>query len=268
MTSRLIQTGRRSAVLLFTFLSIFLVTNPKPALSFGKGPYTHYEITRQALERYTAESGNDIYFYCQNIIIEMSLINDSKQYANLDRFHCDNSNFAGCAFELEKLKHEAVTSVVREDALNRMGIALHIVQDFYAHSNWVEKFGFSGVLAPIEAFQFGVPPEFELQSGTYPDLISPVELAYDCYFVDESEWDKIIPGATHDCLNKDSSETKRGASLVRGTLVNYHTLAGEYAIEHSKNLIAYFAQRSAMFQTCLLPEKLTHGCNRKLILNR
>lgn len=248
--------------------ALFVATNPKPVFSFGKGPYTHYEITRRALERYTAESGNDIWFICQNMIIEMSLIADSQQYANLDRYHCDNGNFPGCAFELETLKHQAVTAPARIDAFNRMGLALHIVQDFYAHSNWVEKYGFSRILAPIEAFQFGVPPEFELQSGIYPDQFSPPELAVACYFVDESQFAKVIPGATHDCLNKDAATTKRGATLVPGTLINYHTLAGEYAVEHSKNLIAYFAQRSAAFQTCLMPEAVTFGCNRRLILDR
>lgn len=55
--------------------------------------------------------------------------------------HFDGENFAGGQARLVELKREVVRYLREGDeeaAQARLGAALHTLQDFYAHSNWIE----------------------------------------------------------------------------------------------------------------------------------
>ncbi len=134
----------------------------------GAGPQTHLSITEEALRRYTAESGWEVDALCAAELEQAAVISDSRSEAPRWQLHCDNNDLVGCSFRLDKFKGEANRAIIREDALSQMGRALHIVQDFYAHSNYVEQVGFSMILAPIQDFK-DFPPPHDLQTGYFPD---------------------------------------------------------------------------------------------------
>ncbi len=246
-------------VLLLGF--IFLL-NMKPAAGFGKGPFSHAVITRLALEQYTIETNWELETSCAQVLIQSSIVSDNANFGSKDTYHCDNNNLQGCSWRLDQLKGEARKDPVALKSLQKMGQALHIIQDFYAHSNWAEIFQTSGIQAPLETFK-DVPPPLDVQSGYFPDLFLPsVETQVLCYTAPQEEWGKFILGATHDCINKDSSTTKRGAQWVPNTIgLTYHELAARYAVKHSVDALKEFARVNPHFITCLKPLPLTFGCN-------
>lgn len=228
----------------------------------GAGPHNHLEITRRSLERYAAESGVELSAHCQELIMQGAVVSDSQQYAGLDMFHCDNNNLPGCSYKLDELTREAEMTFFLPTTMQKIGQALHIIQDFYAHSNWVEINGFSFFLAPIEIFK-DIPPPPQVQTGVFPDvLLGNPQLQFNCYIAPRSAWVDYIPGATHGCLNKDSSLTPRGASLVpSGFGMTYHDLAAEYAVRHTVEYMKRMESKSLGLQMCLLPREATFGCN-------
>ena len=130
---------------------------------------------------------------------------------------------------------------------------LHLIQDFYAHSNWVENAGFSMLLAPIEAFSW-LPPPANLQTGLYPEYVSPPSLQLDCYLFPVEDWGLRIHGATHGCMNKDSERQFRGITVVPGSPgITYHRLAAEYAKLHSVEFLNEMAKANPWFKTCFRP---------------
>lgn len=257
----------RTVLRISLILSIFAVPEHEEVEAFGgAGPYNHLEITRRSLERYASESGVELNAPCQELIMQGAVVSDSAQYAGLDMFHCDNNNIPGCSYKLDEMTREAEQSLFLPHAMQKIGQSLHIIQDFYAHSNWVEINGFSFFLAPIEIFK-DFPPPIQVQTGVFPDpLVGNPELQFYCYLAPQSAWKDYIPGATHGCLNKDSALTPRGASLVpAGFGMRYHDLAAEYAIRHTVEYMKRMETRAITMQMCTLPRGASFGCNGALV---
>ncbi len=67
--------------------------------------------------------------------------NVDKLYKCVTAYHCDGENFNGCNFVITS-KLNAAVQEIRENRLDaareHVGVALHTLQDFYAHSNWIE----------------------------------------------------------------------------------------------------------------------------------
>lgn len=246
---------------------VFLFPAVEKTHSFaGAGPYTHIEITRLALKQLAEEKNFELLASCSEALMQASVMSDNTRYATKPEYHCDNNDIVGCSFKLDQLKRQAVNASNSATSFQRMGLALHIVQDFYAHSNWPEIFRFSLVIAPLEEFRH-FPPPADLQTGLYPDIYLPdfdAQLA--CYFAPVEDWSSYIIGATHDCINKDSNITKRGIALVPdGGGYTFHELAAEYAVRHSVSLLKHFYANNPHFQACLVPTALTFGCNTSLL---
>ena len=63
---------------------------------------------------------------------------------NNDAAHCDDENLDGCSQRLNTKLNNVITQLAacnKKDALKEMGRGLHTLQDFYAHSNWVNHNG-------------------------------------------------------------------------------------------------------------------------------
>ena len=138
----------RNAVILVCLLLLgFLLGMPSPALAFNITlPDVHQDITKQVLENYHVDGvdgrfSNDAI----QIIVQANRSVDNNQ--NDSALHFDNENFIRGGERVKKLKEEIIARV--QEALasgstatqaihTRLGQALHTVQDFYAHSNWVE----------------------------------------------------------------------------------------------------------------------------------
>lgn len=167
----------------------------------------------------------------------------------------------GCSFRLNEFLSKAYTSTNHIQAIFYTGLALHLVQDFYSHSNWVEIHNFSFVLADIESFK-KIPPPSYIQTGYYPDLfLENPNAQLDCYFKDKNAMKSFIFGATHDCLNKDSNSSKRGILFAENSILTLHELAAEYAIRHSEKIIESIFHANPTLKICLSNNNTPFGCN-------
>ena len=214
----------------------------------GAGPETHFSITRKALKDFAADRNISINPFCGDMIRQFSVISDSGGYAKDYTLHCDNDRLADCSFRLAELKFQAVHAVELTSSMRNMGMALHLIQDFYAHSNWVENAQFSMFLAPVEAFTW-LPAPANLQTGLYPEFVSPPAVQRDCYLFPVEDWGLRIHGATHGCMNKDSEQQFRGITVVPGSPgITYHRLAAEYAKLHSVEFLNEMARVNPWFK--------------------
>jgi len=261
----MIRNIARILVVAFCFLPNVLPLPRKKMVAFsGSGPYDHTRITRLALERFAERTGLAVRADCSQMLIHGSVISDSERTAYIEELHCDN-NIMRCAKKLHELKHLAIHEPDPPRFYYHAGQALHLVQDFYSHTNWAETFRFTYLLAPIESFKDLPPPE-DLQTGVFPDPLQiNYEAAFRCLLVPEDKWNRFIPGATHGCLNKDTNRSVRGMRAVQdGFGMTYHELAAEYAIRHSVDLLEHLRSHSIVMNTCLIPDKLSLGCNQSI----
>lgn len=144
---------------------------------FFPGAKTHVEITEDALQTIYTELG--IPKVSKSMKEARRQITDANKEVDQDQFssakHFDGENFTAGASRVKNLLDQAVTQIKANDAAgarNSVGSALHSVQDFYAHSNWVESgrggpsgelgrgSSISGVSPPGEATCLEAP-EFE-----------------------------------------------------------------------------------------------------------
>ncbi len=139
---------RNATILVCLLLLGFLLGMPSPALAFNIAkPEVHQEITKEVLQKYHVD-GVDGRFsdYAIDTISRFNADTDADQ--GNSALHFDNENFSGGSQRLNNLKQQIITEM--QKALNsspmptpykiheKLGTALHTVQDFYAHSNWVE----------------------------------------------------------------------------------------------------------------------------------
>lgn len=262
--SRLQIWSRMAIVALFG--SIFLV-DVGALDGFGmRGPYTHDRVTDEAFRLFAKRTGFEIRYDCAELISQSNTQADVF-YPMKPEYHCDNSEFYKCSHQLDKLKSQSLKNPNYIDSIRQIGLSTHIVQDFYAHSNWVEIARNSYTMAPIEnlkEFFLMVP---QLQSGYHP--FSPegeIQDMVDCYLFPEELWGNHILGATHGCMEKDSNFSLRGSTIADspfGFGRTYHEIAGELAIEHTAKLLQFFFdRRHPHLMSCLVPTVRGIGCNQ------
>ena len=248
------------------FLILFLEIPFNVLFSFGeKGPYLHSTITTEALARMSQKKSYELDFTCSYQLWYMSGENDyNPTFAKDKTYHCDNNDLMGCSWRLNQLLEKAYTATNKMQALR---YTLHIVQDFYSHSNWVEIHNFSYLLAEIESFS-KIPPPSYIQTGYFPDLfLENPQAQVDCYFKDMSAIKSYIHGGTHDCLNKDSNFTKRGMLFAENSAMTLHELAAEYSIRHSVKVIEKVFNKNHTLKLCYRPKVSGVGCNTMLLRN-
>jgi hypothetical protein len=248
-------------IFIYTFITFSILTPELFAFS-NRGPFIHATITLDALLRIFKKKPYEFNFICSSTVGYMSNENDyNLSLAQDSSYHCDSNNLIGCSYRLNQLVEKASHTPDNLLALRYLGMALHIVQDFYAHSNWVEIFGFSFILADIENFQI-VPPPPMIQTGLFPDVFAEnVQAQIECYFKDKDAIKGFILGATHDCLNKDSNYTKRGTLLAENSRMTLHELAAEYATRSSVKIIEKVIKRNPFLSTCMVPKISGFSCN-------
>lgn len=237
--------------------------------SFGaKGPYLHSTITTEALTRISMNKAFEVDILCSYQLWYMSAENDYNPTLAKDKtYHCDDNDLMGCSWRLTQMLEKAYTAPTKLQALRYAGLALHIVQDFYSHSNWVEIHNFSYLLADIESFHKFPPPSY-IQTGYYPDMfLENPKAQFECYLEDKDAIKSFIYGATHDCLNKDSNFTKRGMLYAENSVMTLHELAAEYAIRHSEKVIEKIFNKNHLLKLCYKPKFGGIGCNTQLLKN-
>lgn len=234
---------------------------------FGlRGPYSHEKINQEAFKIFAKNTGFEVRVDCAE------LINQTNYQADVHlplkpEYHCDNSEFFKCSRELDILKNRSFKDPNFITSMRQIGLSTHIVQDFYAHSNWVEITRNSYVIAPLENLKDSYVAIPNLQSGYHP--FSPEGGVMDmvgCFLFPEAEWGLHILGATHGCMEKDSNYSLRGATIADSPLGfgrTYHEIAGELAIDHTVKLLQYFYDRKhPHLMSCLVPSFQGIGCNQ------
>lgn len=155
-------------------------------------------------------------------VVAANLSQDLNQFDSA--LHFDN-----CAFAEGADKYRFWWGVVKgtgssSEASDFFGKILHLVQDFYSHSNWVELHAQS---APLPLFAIGTQPPSGLVSGTY--------------FLGRPK--RCGDAPSHDDLNKDAPDSKQGAKQIDQGPNKGRTLfdlAYDCAKRHSELEVAQF----------------------------
>lgn len=111
---------------------------------FGNNGVSHEQQTAEAFERLAQK-----YWPKRALTRSMSDARVAIASANADvdrdwdhsAFHCDGENFDGAQARLTELKNETIFQLragKAYEAQKFLGSALHTLQDFYSHSNWIE----------------------------------------------------------------------------------------------------------------------------------
>lgn len=111
---------------------------------FGNNGVSHEQQTAEAFEQLAQR-----YWPKRELDRSMSKARVAIASANADvdrdfdhsAFHCDGENFDGAQARLSELKNETIFHLKAgkaSDAQRSLGSALHTLQDFYSHSNWIE----------------------------------------------------------------------------------------------------------------------------------
>ncbi|TGL64159.1 hypothetical protein [Leptospira sarikeiensis] len=242
--------------------SVYFAVSLNPLRAFGKkGPHTHTSITQEAFGEFMEKADWDLRLDCMELIVQGNLRADSA-YMNNDAYHCDNNNILGCADRFRTLKDDAYRETNYITGLMKLGMALHIAQDFYSHSNWAENYPLVGILAPIEHPWVFLSLK-EIQTGYYNllPIVDHTEEAGHCFDAEEG-LNGHYTFATHACLNKDAADSHRSLNLVLpGVPISYHDWAASLAKEHTVQiLLEQFKDKNPHLLTCLTPKVLSFSC--------
>ena len=143
--------GRRQRLALFFSLALLFTRahgffpTPWKEKTFGNSGVSHIEQTEQAFQtlatRYfpTVESLTKSMLRSRDTITAANADVDKEQENAFK--HCDGESFDAAQARLSDLKEQVIDLLVNnkpDDARKALGSALHTVQDFYSHSNWIE----------------------------------------------------------------------------------------------------------------------------------
>lgn len=137
-------------------LSLFLIATALPNQSFAFKPtaeFGHVGIVRDALEdiKRISSKGNTLVFSeraIKEIRESTASVDDlTSELLTNPAAHCDDELLHDCTFRINSIK-KAVIDNLKNDATRNgagarreIGHALHTLQDFYSHSNWIEISG-------------------------------------------------------------------------------------------------------------------------------
>jgi hypothetical protein len=124
------------------------------------------------------------------------------------------------------------------NARSAFGALTHSLQDFYAHSNWVELYVASGQRPPLALALFPNCVAQSLPTGLHTGYF---DLYYGLGGCPNSPLnDAWIPPPgfdfCHETLNKDSDQTRHGRELIPGTATTFHARAAQLARAHTDAL--------------------------------
>ncbi|HEY0381011.1 MAG TPA: HET-C-related protein [Candidatus Elarobacter sp.] len=160
-----------------------LVSAPAPAVAFDTGP--HGNITEDALARLgfnrAAADAVQVENWLTDYYTSTPTIGSGAK-CQLEKLHFDDvfSNADVAAYwttlaantQAAAQQAESHNDVV--ELYTVLGMSLHVVQDFYTHSNWVELNGTSGAYKTASWFQTPAPPS-GLVTGWYANCLNVPE---------------------------------------------------------------------------------------------
>jgi hypothetical protein len=167
-------------VLVAAFVAAFwFVSSAASALAFDTGP--HAAITEDSLQRLgfsrAAADAVQVENWLTDYYTSTPTIGSAAK-CDLDKLHFDdvfsNADIASYWTTLAANTKAAAQQAERDndvvEFLTVLGISLHVVQDFYTHSNWVEQQGASGAYKTTTWFETSSPPS-GLYTGWYDNCL-------------------------------------------------------------------------------------------------
>jgi hypothetical protein len=131
-------------VLLFTCAHGFFPT-PWKEKTFGNSGVSHIEQTEQAFQTLATRYFSTIEILTKSMLRARDTITAANADVDKDQEsafkHCDGESFDAAQARLSDLQGQVIDLLVKnkpDDARKALGSALHTIQDFYSHSNWVE----------------------------------------------------------------------------------------------------------------------------------
>jgi hypothetical protein len=146
-------------------------------LGFKGGP--HKDITEDALKKSCRTIGSATLCFTDDAIEEIVEANngvDDVEGQTQPSWHFDSESFLDASTRLINLKQQIITDITVDPpegwaARETLGEALHTVQDFYAHSSWVDNFSGTNTNLGVSVFgpgDPGPPPVANLSDPTCP----------------------------------------------------------------------------------------------------
>lgn len=130
-------------LVVLTIILLVLIVPSAPALAFK--PDIHGAISIEVLNATQPTiDGQRLHFSQEaiNQIVDANKKTDDLAYQTRSEMHFDSENFQGGSKRLidlrERVINKITTTTLGASARADLGGALHTLQDFYAHSNWVE----------------------------------------------------------------------------------------------------------------------------------
>jgi von Willebrand factor A domain-containing protein 7 len=133
-------------VLFQTYAHAFIPGGARAYVTRGK---SHETITKDALDDFYRAYGFD-----QNGLVPLTRsMKDARdkiaeanaevddRHPNESAWHCDAENIQACSDKIKNLVQATITALNADNALaarTALGSSLHVLQDFYSHSNWIE----------------------------------------------------------------------------------------------------------------------------------
>jgi hypothetical protein len=117
-------------------------------------PGPHADITRRALTNISIPAGSNTLVFSEKAIQQIIDENNNTDGLSVHQFdsefHFDSENFLGASQNIVDLRKQIIDALKNDcanggpdgkKARELLGTALHIIQDFYAHTSWVENAG-------------------------------------------------------------------------------------------------------------------------------
>lgn len=172
---RLINWIRRASVVLTIVMLVLIVYSP-PALAFQPG--IHGEITVEAINStQPIVKGKKLQFSQEAIqqIVDANTKTDNLANQTKPELHFDSEEFLPASKRLIELRKKVITTITTTasgaEARADLGGALHTLQDFYAHSNWVEL-GQSAINKNLGRKTFSKPGDNIATCPNAPDVLN------------------------------------------------------------------------------------------------
>lgn len=245
---------RRIAIALWsmTAFAAFCFTTPR-VLAFKLGP--HNQILQSSIGQHVGQSTlNDI---VGTLVSGQGNLGSDRHQADTYRHFdnapdrqavCDRANAAWTRFYAEIRDSVQPQNAPEYDQIGGIGNArsafgalAHSLQDFYAHSNWVELYVALGQSPPLALALFPNCATPSLPSGLqtgYFDLLYGLT-GCPTREITPNNYVWVVPsgfGFCHETLNKDSDQTRHGRELIPGAATTFHAQAAQMARAHTDAL--------------------------------
>ncbi len=150
------------SVPLFAALTLLLL--PSIASAFKPNDAGHLGITSEALRATTRTVQSKTYKFSERAIRQIRKANEDTDCLSCQgnaSFHFDDEAFAAGTARLVNLRADVIAKITADppqgdEARRSLGGALHTLQDFYAHTNWVEL-GTGGIDARLGRSTYAGP---------------------------------------------------------------------------------------------------------------